>query len=117
MKKAYYLITVKPANGTLLSAVRKLEEENIDLLWNTYEMKASGVYRELEYFNLVLLSRYSREVIEYEKRKNNPGHKPEVDIIPARKSKREVKGIGPTLLERMRANQPPYEEGTDPERA
>jgi hypothetical protein len=117
-KVAYYFITVKPANGKSLSVVRGLKEENIDLLWNTYEMKARGVYRELEYFNLVLLSRHWREVGEYEKRKNPKRQSTSGDFIPGRKSMRESKDIGPTLLQRMRANQQPaYEEGTDPERA
>jgi hypothetical protein len=100
-KLSYYFITVKPKDGKTLTAVRELKEDNIDHLFNLYEMKASGVYRELDHFNLVLLSRYSKEVIEYEKRKNTYGQPPEPDIIPYSKSKKESKDIGPTLLERM----------------
>lgn len=118
MKLSYYLITIRPTNGKLISGVRELPEESIDQLFNVYQMKASGVYRELEYLNLVLLSRYSQEVIEYEKRKNSQRQLPQANPIPARKSKRENKEIGPTLLGRMRASQkPPHAEGTDPDRA
>jgi hypothetical protein len=117
-KLAYYHITIRPTNGKLISGVRELQEESIDHLFNVYQMKASGVYRELEYFNIVLLSRYSQEVIEYEKRKNIQGQPLKIEPISARKPKRENKEIGPTLLERMRAShKPPPAEGTDPDRA
>jgi len=62
MNTAYYLITITPSTGKTLSAVRLMEEEAIDKLWNQYEMKANGVYRDLKYFNIVLLSRHSKEV-------------------------------------------------------
>ena len=58
-KMGYYQITVTPQGGKTISAIRELVMEEIDHLWNMYEMKASGVYHEMEYFNLVLLSRYS----------------------------------------------------------
>ena len=117
-KLSYYLITIRQTNGKRIPGVRALPEESIDQLFNVYQMKASGVYRELEYFNLVLLSRYSQEVIEYEKRKNTQGQPLQADPILTRKPKRESKDIGPTLLERMRASQKsPHAEGTDPDRA
>jgi len=62
MKTAFYLITIIPSTGKPISAVRALDEEPIDKLWNQYEMKANGVYRDLKYFNIVLLSQYSQEV-------------------------------------------------------
>jgi hypothetical protein len=69
MKTAFYLITIVPSNGKKVSAVRQLEEEPIDKLWNQYQMKANGVYRDLKYFNIVLLSRYSLEVRDFLKKK------------------------------------------------
>ena len=71
MKTAFYLITIVPAGGKSVSAVRVLEEEPIDKLWNQYEMKANGVYRDLKYFNIVQISRYSQEVREFLNKKSN----------------------------------------------
>lgn len=98
--------------------VRELPEESIDQLFNIYHMKASGVYRELEYFNLLLLSKYSQEVIEHEKRKTTQGQVQKLESRSVKKPKRENKDIDSTLLERMRASQqPPAAEGTDLDRA
>ncbi|MBC7827444.1 MAG: hypothetical protein H7122_06850 [Chitinophagaceae bacterium] len=72
MKTSFYLITIVPSGGKTISAVRVLEEEPIDKLWNQYEMKANGVYRDLKYFNIVQLSRHSIEVQEYLNKKTNP---------------------------------------------
>jgi hypothetical protein len=71
MKTAFYQITIVPSGGKAITAVRVLEEEPIDKLWNQYEMKANGVYRDLKYFNIVQLSRYSQEVKEFLNKKNN----------------------------------------------
>ena len=71
MKTSYYLITIVPAGGKAISAVRVLEEEPIDKLWNQYEMKANGVYRDLKYFNIVQLSRHSLEVQEFLNKKTS----------------------------------------------
>ncbi|MET0244136.1 MAG: hypothetical protein ABW174_11740 [Flavitalea sp.] len=77
MNTAYYLITITPSTGKTISAVRVLREEPIDKLWNQYQMKANGVYRDLRYFNIVLLSQHSKEVQDYLKRKSlmNPQRK------------------------------------------
>jgi hypothetical protein len=62
MNTSFYLITITPSNGKTVSGVRVLPEEPIDKLWNQYEMKANGIYRDLKYFNIVQLSKHSREV-------------------------------------------------------
>ncbi|MHA4842570.1 hypothetical protein ACX0G7_00340 [Flavitalea antarctica] len=86
MKTAFYQITIVPSNGKSISAVRVLEEEPIDKLWNQYEMKANGVYRDLKYFNIVQLSRYSQEVQEFLNKKNNLQSPP---VIPMGKKRAE----------------------------
>ena len=86
MKTAFYQITIVPSNGKSISAVRVLEEEPIDKLWNQYEMKANGVYRDLKYFNIVQLSRYSQEVREFLNKKNNQQTPP---VIPMGKKRAE----------------------------
>ncbi|HTE27665.1 hypothetical protein [Flavitalea sp.] len=86
MKTAFYLITIVPSGGKSISAVRVLEEEPIDKLWNQYEMKANGVYRDLKYFNIVQLSRYSQEVQEFLNKKNN---QQSTQVIPIGKKRNE----------------------------
>jgi hypothetical protein len=86
MKTAFYQITIVPSNGKSISAVRVLEEEPIDKLWNQYEMKANGVYRDLKYFNIVQLSRYSQEVQEFLSKKNN---QQSPQVIPMGKKRTE----------------------------
>ena len=89
MKTAFYLITIVPAGGKSISAVRVLEEEPIDKLWNQYEMKANGIYRDLKYFNIVQLSRYSQEVQEFLSKKSN---QQSTQVIPmGKKSIEQVK--------------------------
>jgi len=70
MNTSFYLITITPSSGKTVSAVRVLPEEPIDKLWNQYEMKANGIYRDLKYFNIVQLSRHSQEVKNFLSKKN-----------------------------------------------
>ena len=70
MTTSYYLITITPSNGKTVSAVRVLAEEPIDKLWNQYEMKANGIYRDLKYFNIVQLSKHSQEVKDFLSKNN-----------------------------------------------
>ncbi|RYG42692.1 MAG: hypothetical protein EOO01_22610 [Chitinophagaceae bacterium] len=86
MKTAYYLITIVPSSGKSVSAVRVLDEEPIDKLWNQYEMKANGVYRDLKYFNIVQLSRYSQEVQSFLNKKSNQAS---TQVIPIGKKRNE----------------------------
>jgi hypothetical protein len=72
MKMAFYLITIIPSGGKPVSGVRVLQEESLDKLWHQYEMKANGVYRDIKYFNIVLLSSHSQEVRDFFKKKNVP---------------------------------------------
>jgi hypothetical protein len=99
MTTAYYLITITPTNGKTISAVRVLPEEPIDKLWNQYEMKANGVYRDLRYFNIVLLSKHSQEVQDFLNRQQGPQNQ---QVIPMGKNRPNNSGPGKwTLGDRM----------------
>jgi hypothetical protein len=72
---AYYQISVVLKNNTVRSAIREIAEENIDMLYGVYEMKAKKAYgSELKIFNIGRVSKYSEQVLEYLRNKEKRPH-------------------------------------------
>jgi hypothetical protein len=84
----YYLLTVTLKSKKTITAIRELEEENIDLLYTVYELKARKAYgSQLAEFNIGRVSKNCKPVLEYLKVRANSNNFPH-DIDPAMKYRR-----------------------------
>lgn len=65
----YYLLTVTLRSGKAITGIRELEEENIDLLYTVYELKARKAYgSQMIEFNIARVSKNCKPVQVYLKK-------------------------------------------------
>ena len=65
----YYLLTVTLRSGKAITGIRELEEENIDLLYTVYELKARKAYgSQMAEFNIARVSKNCKPVQAYLKK-------------------------------------------------
>jgi hypothetical protein len=83
----YYQLTVTLKSRKMISAIRELEEDNIDLLYTVYEMKARKAYgAQLAEFNIGLVSKNCKPVQAYLQNRSGNGMNHAID--PAVKARR-----------------------------